>query len=237
MEASAVKPWKTAGFVLLSALMVPLALRGAAVHACPGNLLEDAGFEAGDLAAWSALLSGDPAAMLVTAADGWEPAEGAHAVRFHARMTDDVLSIGQEVPLLAGVRYRLVYELLLTGPVTAGAVAVAVDGEWIGYLPLPDIHESGAWIRTEILFELNSQGSILTVENPFLDGADILIDNLCLAPFESTPPVITAVQVQMTINAALGLPVEPGFQADANGDGKIDAVDVQLMINAALGLP
>jgi len=48
--------------------------------------------------------------------------------------------------------------------------------------------------------------------------------------------VVNAVDVQLVINAALGLPLEPGHDADINGDGKINAVDVQLVINATLGL-
>jgi parallel beta-helix repeat protein len=45
---------------------------------------------------------------------------------------------------------------------------------------------------------------------------------------------VDAVDVQLIVNAALGLPI--AFNADVNNDGNIDAVDVQLVINAALGL-
>jgi hypothetical protein len=44
-----------------------------------------------------------------------------------------------------------------------------------------------------------------------------------------------AIDVQLTINAALGLDIN-GLDADLNGDGEVNAVDVQLVINAALGL-
>ncbi|MBI4560037.1 MAG: VCBS repeat-containing protein [Candidatus Hydrogenedentes bacterium] len=44
-----------------------------------------------------------------------------------------------------------------------------------------------------------------------------------------------AVDVQLVINAALGLDNQPG--RDANCDERVDAVDIQLVINAALGLP
>jgi hypothetical protein len=43
-----------------------------------------------------------------------------------------------------------------------------------------------------------------------------------------------AVDVQLVINGALGVPV--AYNTDVNGDGDTDAVDVQLTINAALGL-
>lgn len=46
---------------------------------------------------------------------------------------------------------------------------------------------------------------------------------------------VTAVDVQLVINEALG--IATGFNADLNCDGVITAVDVQLVINAALGLP
>lgn len=48
--------------------------------------------------------------------------------------------------------------------------------------------------------------------------------------------IVNAVDVQLVINAALGIPLAPGHDADIDGDGKINAVDVQLVINAALGL-
>jgi hypothetical protein len=69
------------------------------------------------------------------------------------------------------------------------------------------------------------------------------VQNLLLAtdePVEPTPfdingdGVVDAVDIQLVINAALGLDVAP-FDADINGTGKVNAVDVQLVINAALG--
>jgi hypothetical protein len=48
---------------------------------------------------------------------------------------------------------------------------------------------------------------------------------------------IDAVDVQLTINAALGLSVPPGTNTDVDGGGDTDAVDIQLVINAVLGVP
>lgn len=45
---------------------------------------------------------------------------------------------------------------------------------------------------------------------------------------------VTAIDVQLVINASLGVPT--GHETDINGDGRTDAVDVQLVINAALGI-
>lgn len=46
---------------------------------------------------------------------------------------------------------------------------------------------------------------------------------------------VDAVDVQLVINAALGLDIG-GLDADINNDGGVNAMDVQLVINAALGL-
>ena len=46
---------------------------------------------------------------------------------------------------------------------------------------------------------------------------------------------VDAIDVQLAINGALGLPIG-SFSADVNNDGATDAVDVQLVINAVLGV-
>ena len=48
--------------------------------------------------------------------------------------------------------------------------------------------------------------------------------------------VVNAVDVQLVINAALGIAINPAFKPDINGDGVVNAIDVQLVINAALGI-
>ena len=48
---------------------------------------------------------------------------------------------------------------------------------------------------------------------------------------------IDAVDVQLVINAVLGIDIAPfNENADVNDDDSVDAVDVQLVINGALGL-
>jgi len=49
--------------------------------------------------------------------------------------------------------------------------------------------------------------------------------------------VVNAVDVQLVINAALGIAIDPAYEPDINGDGVVNAVDVQLVTNAALGVP
>ena len=46
--------------------------------------------------------------------------------------------------------------------------------------------------------------------------------------------VVNAVDIQLVINAVLGIPVQ--YKCDINKDDAVDAVDVQLVINVVLGL-
>ncbi|HPK00581.1 MAG TPA: M14 family zinc carboxypeptidase [Candidatus Hydrogenedentes bacterium] len=64
-----------------------------------------------------------------------------------------------------------------------------------------------------------------------IDAALIPLD----APFDAdvnNDGEVNAIDVQLVINAALGLSVPAG--ADINADGAVDAIDIQLVINAAL---
>ncbi len=47
---------------------------------------------------------------------------------------------------------------------------------------------------------------------------------------------VTATDLQVVINAVLGLDVEADYEPDVNGDGCVDALDVQLVILVLLGL-
>jgi len=46
--------------------------------------------------------------------------------------------------------------------------------------------------------------------------------------------VVNAIDVQLVINAALGMDIGADFEADVNGDSVVNALDVQVVINAAL---
>jgi len=48
--------------------------------------------------------------------------------------------------------------------------------------------------------------------------------------------VVDAIDVQLVINAALGIEIDPSYTVDINGDELVNAIDVQLVINAALGI-
>jgi hypothetical protein len=74
-----------------------------------------------------------------------------------------------------------------------------------------------------------------------VDGADLEILDIALVFGGISTDLdgngeVNAVDVQLVINAALGLGVGPGVNADVDGSGDVNAVDVQLVINAALGL-
>lgn len=66
-----------------------------------------------------------------------------------------------------------------------------------------------------------------------------------LGPIEPAGPAdvnkdgfLDAVDVQLVINAALGIPINPEYEPNVDSDpgGLVNAVDVQLVINAALGM-
>ncbi len=75
-------------------------------------------------------------------------------------------------------------------------------------------------------------------EGQFVDGVEEVIKAAyitVLAPEDvDGSGGVNAVDVQMTINAALGIPETPPIDVDEDGD--CDAVDIQLVINAALGI-
>lgn len=70
---------------------------------------------------------------------------------------------------------------------------------------------------------IDKQSGGITVEGVEVIYADVNRDD-----------AINAVDVQLVINAALG--IDTAYNCDTNGDGLVNATDVQLVINAALGL-
>jgi len=113
-----------------------------------------------------------------------------------------------------------------TGPANNVALGIAVNGE-------DNVYVTGNFSGTVDFdpgpesFELTSSG-----------GRDIFILKLsrsALAADINRDGVVNAVDVQLVINAALGIDIG-GLNADVNGDGFVNAVDVQLVINAALGI-
>lgn len=152
-----------------------------------------------------------------------------------------------------------------TGDVTelsgAHGVAVAPDGEHVYAAALSDsaltaFFRDGGTGNLTMGQELpnNTAGATGLQEAYFVtvssDGAFVYttaIDDNAVAVFATgkTPagPIgdvngegfVNAVDVQLAINAALGIAIDEAFDADVNNDGETNAVDVQLVINAALG--
>ncbi len=48
---------------------------------------------------------------------------------------------------------------------------------------------------------------------------------------------VNAVDIQLVINAVLGIPIDPSYNPDVNGDEEVNAIDIQLVINVVLGIP
>lgn len=236
---------RLAGCIAAAALV----LGTPATADCPDNLLRDPDFEAGDLSEeWGYFASGPLHLMLYRAPEtggegeaSWPVSGGRHALRFFGRMTDDVLSVGQEwVPVEHGRSYEFSFDLLLTSPDVQGSIQVSLMGITYADISLQDVPYTGEYQRITVrLKNIDYYGvGDLAIENPWMAGGSALIDTLCLTLLdeEPPPPPITAVEVQLTINAALGHAIEGGFDPDRNGDGFVNAVDVQLVINAALGI-
>ena len=111
------------------------------------------------------------------------------------------------------------------GPGFDNGTGMTVDDEG-------DVYVTGRFIGTADFgpFELTSEG-----------GYDIFVTKLSTSPLFAPADInrdgsVDAVDVQLAINAALGIAIDSSYNADINGNGSVDAVDVQLVINAALGV-
>ena len=47
---------------------------------------------------------------------------------------------------------------------------------------------------------------------------------------------VDALDIQIVINAVLGLSIDPDYDPDVNNDDRVDALDIQLVINVVLGV-
>ena len=89
---------------------------------------------------------------------------------------------------------------------------------------------------TAIAFSPKGERITAALETPWVNEWDIAD----ISPYQvgdlNNDGVTNAVDVQLVINAALGLELPVGVRADRNFSGVVNAVDVQLVINAALGI-
>ncbi|MBI4556424.1 MAG: SBBP repeat-containing protein [Candidatus Hydrogenedentes bacterium] len=98
---------------------------------------------------------------------------------------------------------------------------------------LTDSDEINVYHTSELKRDTDDDGINDDVEIAY--GSDPLTPNARPVADIDGNSVVDAVDVQLVINAALGLGISG--DADINKDGNVDAVDVQIVINAALGLP
>lgn len=123
-------------------------------------------------------------------------------------------------------------QVLLQGPLTTAAPTRS-DGI-VAFDTVPDGLYSIA--ATAPAFE---QGSAL--KQVAAGEVESITLHLALAPLAADPydinrdGAVNAVDVQLVINAALGIAIAP-LNADVDSSGSVNAIDVQLVINAVLGL-
>jgi hypothetical protein len=92
------------------------------------------------------------------------------------------------------------------------------------------VHESPPHLVS--LFTLGEgqlNNAALPVE--LVNGLVIVVDRIHVDV--NKDDVVNAVDVQLVVNAVLGMEVPEGIEPDVDGDGDYDAVDVQLVINGA----
>ena len=112
--------------------------------------------------------------------------------------------------------------------VTLSADSVSVDSDGDG---LSDGEE--ATIGTNPL-NVDTDGDGVDDDVEVAYGSNPLVVDLTLTADVNSDGAVDAIDVQMVINAALGIPVTGA--PDINRDSSVDAIDVQLAINGALGL-
>ncbi|MBI4556142.1 MAG: carboxypeptidase regulatory-like domain-containing protein [Candidatus Hydrogenedentes bacterium] len=119
---------------------------------------------------------------------------------------------------------------------TKAAVGPSVDADTYGQYYLGEL-TSGVYQVVVSDLKHVTQTTVVAV----FAGAVPTVADFSLEPAAARQPsdldsngVVNAVDVQLVINAALGL--HPDHDCDVNKDQTVNAVDVQLVINAALGL-
>ncbi|MBI4560304.1 MAG: carboxypeptidase regulatory-like domain-containing protein [Candidatus Hydrogenedentes bacterium] len=117
-----------------------------------------------------------------------------------------------------------------------GRLNVVVDANDVGVYAFAALTESNYTIHASAI------GYKSTTITRTVPPGEISTANLSLEKERVTTPAdingdssVNAVDVQLVINAALGINIAP-FDADIDRDNTVNAVDVQLVINAALGL-
>ena len=159
---------------------------------CPGNLLQDGGFESAqpeDL--WNTGLMGSVEMMFCTTEQCEEgaPRSGRGWLRFYNRITDDVLGVGQHIDVSAGRPLVLRFYARVSNPDAAGSLFIEVDNDLIEIIDLSSGEYSADYHEVRVSIPDPGMRSInLVISNPFMFGGDVYIDDVCLV-YADEPPL------------------------------------------------
>ncbi|MBI5095677.1 MAG: SMP-30/gluconolactonase/LRE family protein [Candidatus Hydrogenedentes bacterium] len=144
-------------------------------------------------------------------------------------MSSTTLVLTNTTPIPVIVTFSEPVTGFTSGGITPGNASVSGfsgSGAKYGFDLVPNGHGAvTADIAAGVAHDAAGNGSLAALQF-FRNGGPEDVDSSGL---------VDAVDVQLVINAALGLDIH-GLNADVNGDSIVDAVDIQLVINAALGL-
>ncbi len=119
------------------------------------------------------------------------------------------------------------------GSLTLGRMITNADEQFLPILPDPaEILEAEP---TEAL-ETDDEGRLVAGVTEFTAYGLLGPETTGVFADVNNDGVVNAIDIQLVINAALGIPINPEYNADVNNDGAVNALDVQLVINAALGI-
>jgi len=148
---------------------------------------------------------------------------------FGRSITGGYVYRGGRIPWLRGSYF---YGDFLSRRIAAFRLEDAAVTDWVEYTT--ELGEGLSPARgTLSSFGEDGAGELLVVD--FSQGRVFRIVPDTVAADITASGEVNAVDVQLVINAALGLDTD-GLVTDIDGDGVVNAVDVQLVINAALGI-
>ncbi|MBI1321166.1 MAG: hypothetical protein GC168_19750 [Candidatus Hydrogenedens sp.] len=153
-------------------------------YTCTDSVLLDGGFE---LDAESSPWSGG-SLLCAGGCDTGAPISGSGYARFTARMTDDVQILTQPLTFESVGACRVSLRVQTTAPGASGGIGISLGSQYIGTIAINSDYDAGAPLLSEFNFTLDTELAGQTVElelsNPFLSGADVIIDDVC---FEYLP--------------------------------------------------
>ncbi len=158
---------------------------------CPDNLVMDPIFDSGDLELYWADSISSPGNLLCSAdtCEDGTPYLGAYWVHFYARVTDDVLELGQEIRVPEATLATLTYQYAAVSE-AQGYVGVYFSGVLVDEINLPADTTGGVYQERSVDVSAFADGGthLLEFVNPWLGGADVYLDAVCLQVDGGPPP-------------------------------------------------